>query len=126
MRIFDTDILIFCQRGHAGAARRIDETPERGISVVTYMELAQGARSKVELGHIRSFLADFRFRMLPLTENIGYRASIYLEEYGLRHGLGMADCLIAATAVENDLELVTSNRKHFAPIGELKVDVFKP
>jgi predicted nucleic acid-binding protein len=38
----------------------------------------------------------------------------------------MTDALIAATAVENSLPLCSSNRKHFNPISELELKVFKP
>jgi predicted nucleic acid-binding protein len=34
--------------------------------------------------------------------------------------------MIAATAVESDLTLVSSNAKHFKPIRELKLKVFSP
>jgi len=64
--------------------------------------------------------------MLPLTENIGHRAAVYVEEYTLSHGLRAGDAIIAATAAENNLPLYTSNAKHFKPIKELKLKVFKP
>jgi predicted nucleic acid-binding protein len=61
-----------------------------------------------------------------LTENIGHRASIYVEQYGLRTDLSVADALIAATAVENGLPLATCNRKHFGGIAGLELRVFRP
>ena len=57
---------------------------------------------------------------------IGHRASIYVEEYTLSSGLGAADAVIAATAVENNLILASSNVKHFKSIKELQVKAFKP
>jgi|GEM_PF-2261487 len=36
------------------------------------------------------------------------------------------DALIAATASEHDLTLCASNAKHFRPIRDLKLRVFKP
>ena len=68
----------------------------------------------------------FDFLVLPLTENIGYRASIYIEEYTLTSGLRSDDAIIAATAVENNLPLVSSNAKHFKRIKELQLKSFKP
>lgn len=124
--LFDTDVLIWLFRGNEKAARLIDETPDRRISAVSYMELLQGARDKREAQTIRSFLADFAFQMLPLTENIGHRASIYMEEYGLKSGMAMADALLAATAVENRQFLCTANRKHYKSIRDLDLKVFRP
>ena len=124
--IFDTDILIWIQRGNEKAARLVEKAPERAVSVQTYLELLQCAANKKQHECIISFLKDFGFRMLPLTENIGHRAAVYVEEYTLSHGLRAGDAIIAATAAENNLPLYTSNAKHFKPIKELKLKVFKP
>ena len=70
--------------------------------------------------------STFGFLILPLTEAIGHRALVYIEEYTLAHGLRAGDTIIAATAVESDLTLVSSNAKHFKPIRELKLKVFSP
>ena len=124
--LFDTDVVIWALRGGARAAAEIDAADGRSVSVVTYMELLQGARDAREQRSIKSFLADLGFDTRPLTENVGHRASIYLEEYGLSTGLAMADALIAATAVEASHTLVTANRKHFRAIQELPLHVFEP
>ena len=124
--IFDTDVLISVLRGSAKAARAVDGVDERAISVVTYMELLQGARNKEEMRAIKSFLVDMRFRTLPLTENIGHRASIYMEEYGLSTSVSMADALIAATAIEANDQLLTGNHKHYKAIEELDLKRFRP
>lgn len=66
------------------------------------------------------------YRILPLTENAGHRALIYTEAYSLSHGLRAGDAVIAATAAENNVTLVSGNAKHFKPITGLKFKVFKP
>jgi predicted nucleic acid-binding protein len=63
---------------------------------------------------------------LPITENIGHRASIYIEEYTLSSGIRSGDAIIAATAVENNLILASSNSKHFKVVKELQLKIFKP
>ena len=124
--LFDTDILIFLQRGNKKAANRIEKAEEKSISIITYMELLQDAINKIQQRWVLSFLKEFQFKILPLTENIGYRASIYVEEYGLSDGIRAGDAIIAATAVENGLELMSANKKHFKAIKELSLKVFKP
>lgn len=123
--LFDTDVLIWVLRGNAKAASAVDRAATRSISIVTFMELLQGARDKHELKIIKSFLSDMQFRVLPLTENIGHRASIYMEEYGLSIAMSMADALIAATTIENGETLLTGNQKHYRPIKELELKIFR-
>jgi hypothetical protein len=122
--LFDTDVIIWVFRGNAKALREIEGAETREISVVTYLELLQGAHDQKELRAIKAFLADAAFGIVPLTENIGHRASIYMEEYGLRGGMAMADALLAATAVENQSTLCTGNRKHYRLVKELDLRVF--
>lgn len=124
--LFDTDVLIWCFRGKAKAAKAIERAESPAISAVTYMELVQGVRNKAELKHIRSFLADLHIPTIPLTENIGHRATIYLEEHALAAGLTMGDALIVATAMEHTLPLCSGNAKHFKCIAELELKAFRP
>ncbi len=124
--LFDTDVLIFVQKGNIKAAQLIENTPERSISTQTYLELLQGAQNKKQHQIIQQFLKDFAFRVLPLTENIGHRASVYIEEYSLSDSMRAGDAIIAATAIENQLPLSTANIKHFRPIKELQIQRFKP
>ena len=51
------------------------------------------------------------------------RAYELLKTYAMSHGLRTFDSLIAAIAVENDLTLVTRNRKHFGMTEEIRLSV---
>lgn len=124
--LVDTDVLIWLLRGNLKASRAIDAIEQRSVSIVTYMELLQGARDKREVKAIKSFLADIRFQMHPLTENVGHRASIYMEEYGRTVTMTMPDALIAATAVEAHEPLLTANDKHYRIVKELELKRFRP
>ena len=124
--IFDTDIFIWVQRGNDKAARLMEKTRNRFLSIQTYMELLQCAKNKTQHSYVKDFITSCNFIVLPLTENIGHRASIYVEEYTLSSGLRSGDVIIAATAVENNMPLVSSNAKHFKVIKDLKLKVFKP
>lgn len=124
--IFDTDIFIWIQRGNEKAAALIDRSDQRHLSVFTYMELLQGAKNKIQNKTIKGFLKDLGFIILPLTENIGHRASIYIEEYALNSHLRAGDAVVAATAIENNMSLVSSNAKHFRTLKDLRLKIFKP
>ncbi|MBE3100196.1 MAG: PIN domain-containing protein [Planctomycetes bacterium] len=123
--IFDTDVLVWVLRGNRSAAAVLDAESDRQVSVVTYMELLKGARDKRDAAEIKAFLARRALRVLPLTEGIGHRACIYIEEYGLKAGLGLADALVAATAAEGRLTLCTANRKHYRLISDLDVRLLR-
>ncbi len=124
--IFDTDIFIWTQRGNKKAAKLMEKAEEKYLSIQTYMELFQCAKNKTQHKYVKDFLTSFGFIVLSLTENIGHRASIYVEEYTLSSNLRSGDAIIAATAVENNMILSSSNVKHFKVIKELKLKAFKP
>jgi predicted nucleic acid-binding protein len=124
--LFDTDVLIWIQRGSLAAARVVDSDPDPAMAIFGYLELLQGATDKAQQRAVRSFLREVGFRILPLTEAIGRRATVYMEEHALSHGLRAGDALVAATATEHALPLCTSNAKHFRPIKDLELKVLKP
>ena len=124
--IFDTDIFIWIQRGNQKAAKLIERSSERYLSVYSYLELLLTARDRRQQDYVHDFLSSFDFIALPLTENVGHRALINIEAYSLSHGLRAGDAVIAATAAENNMTLVSGNAKHFKPIKGLKLKVFKP
>jgi predicted nucleic acid-binding protein len=124
--IFDTDIFIWVQRGNAKAAALIDGAKDRYLSVQTYMELLKCAKDKQQQRLVKRFISDFNFSVLPLTENIGHRALVYVEEYGLSSGMRAGDAIVAATASENGIPLMTGNAKHFKVVKELELKIFKP
>ena len=123
--LFDTDILIWLQRGNDKAADIVEGTDSRFISIQTYMELLQMAKDKRQHKLIKSFLNNFSFSVLPFTEKIGHRAAVYIEEYSLGLGLRAGDAIIAATAVENSLPLISGD-KHMSAISELDLKQFVP
>lgn len=124
--IYDTDILIWVQRGNDKAAKMIEKDNDRYLSIQSYMELLQGAKNKIHHKYVKDFISEFGFTILPLTENIGHRALIYVEEYALSSGMRAGDAIIAATAIENNIMLVSSNAKHFKAVKELQLKKFYP
>ena len=47
------------------------------------MKLLQYARDQRQHRMIKRLIPNTRFAVLPLTENIGHRALVHVEEYGL-------------------------------------------
>ncbi|MEN8180246.1 MAG: PIN domain-containing protein [Pseudomonadota bacterium] len=75
---------------------------------------------------MKDFISEFEFSVLPFTENIGHRALIYVEEYGISSNMRAGDAIITATAVENNMILVSSNLKNFKVVNELQLKAFRP
>ena len=124
--IFDADILIWCFRGNRKALELIGAERERALSIVSFMELVQGARSLMELREIRRFLRANAFRILPLDESTSHLAASLMEAHALKSGLQVADALIAATARETGEIVATGNVRHFRPIAGLRLKTFRP
>ena len=123
--IFDTDVLIWFLRGNPKAMREIEQASPRTVSIVSVMELYQGARSRQEIRQIAGFLQAYEFRIAPLTETIGERALALIEDHAMRDGLQVADALIAATTLQAREALVTGNSRHFRRIPKLEVRAFR-
>lgn len=124
--LFDTDVLIWALRGNPKAAAVIDGAEDRVISAVTYMELIQGARNKAEQKLIKDFLSSLGFQTVPIDENISLRATVFMEEFYLKSGMGLADALIFATACEHTMILCSANKKHYKEIASLTAKEFRP
>lgn len=102
--LVDTDVFV----DHLRGARELRPGRHRlHYSVVTRAELFAGT-SATEL--VATLLAPFR--ELPVDRAVAERAGRMVRESAVR----LPDALIAATAIEHGLGLVTRNRKDFARI----------
>ena len=119
--VFDTDVLIWAARGNVKASKAIENSPKRQISTQTYLELLQCATDKCQQSLTRAFLRDFAFEVLPLTSGIGARSCALIEQFALSHNLRAGDAIIAATAIENDVMLCTTNVRHYRRIPMLSL-----
>ena len=124
--LVDTDVLIWHLRGYQQAAQRLDRLFGLTLSAISYLERIQGRRNKAELAAVQKMLALRKADVLPLTAAITQRAVNLMEALALSHGLQIADALIAATAIEHNLTLLTGNIKHFRSVEGLQIEHFKP
>lgn len=124
--LVDTDYLISAAARVPSATAVLDRLVPQGvaISIVTVAEFYEGAlgvpEPEAKLAALRTFLAPYD--VLPITDPIAERFARI--RYGLRRqGLLIpdVDLLIAATALESGLILVTRNRRHFERIPELRL-----
>ncbi len=120
--LIDSNVLIDVSRGNASAIKYVDGLSDSwALSQVTAMELIVGARDKRDLAMIDGFLS--LYPVIPLSEGIGTGAYRLLKTHAKSHGLHVFDSLVASTAIEQALTLVTLNRKHYQMIEGLRLEV---
>jgi predicted nucleic acid-binding protein len=124
--LIDSDVLVWLTRGHLGAAQRLNALKPWRISVVTYIELAQGCRDKADLARLKKGLAARQAEIVPITPAISQRAADLIDALALSHGMRLADALIGATAIELEATLITANVKHFSAVAGLSFEAFLP
>jgi tRNA(fMet)-specific endonuclease VapC len=113
MVIFDTNILIELYRGNIAVKQQIERIDPGVIyiSSITVAEFMAGARDKADLKRIENLLT--KYTAIQINPDI---TDIFIDLFRtltLSHRPGIADTLIAATALYYNLPLLTLNKKHF-------------
>lgn len=124
--LVDTDVLIWYMRGNKKAFTAIEKSVNFHISVITYMELVQGMRNKMELNALRKSLRHWNASIIYITEEISAKAMFYVEQHYLSQSVELADAFIGATAVAYGLPLLTGNEEHYKPLKDVRVKKFHP
>src|SRR5687768_12627638 len=120
--LVDTDVLVDASRNVPGVFDYFDSLGDDwGISSISALELMVGAKSAREVSDIDIIVSTYD--ATPPNGDITRRAYFLVKTYAKSHGLRTLDSLIAATALEHGLTLVTRNRKHFYMIDGLELRV---
>ena len=120
--LVDTDVLIDLANNDTIAKTRLKSESQHTnlvISTITVMELTVGCRNKSEMQHLNRFLAQFQ--IVRVTSQISDRAAQLLQDYYLSHGLLIPDALIAASAIEQQIPLLSKNQRDFRFIQGLNL-----
>src|SRR4051812_30941232 len=125
--LLDTDILSALMRQHPAATARahayLVQHHRLTFSIITRYELLRGLFVKNAAVQLAAFdqlcnVSD----VLPLSEPIVVRAaSIYADLHQRGALIGDGDILIAATAIEHGLVVVTNNLNHFQRISGVQL-----
>jgi len=124
--LIDTDVLIWLFRGRESAREAVERCSTVELSAITYMELVQGARNRNEQRLLQQTIKASSWRVALLTENISQRAAMYIESHALADELRLADALVAATAVERGVALLTANVRHYRFLPGLSLQRYRP
>ncbi len=130
MYLLDTNILseVLKKKPHAGVLARLSETPryEQYTSCLCVFELRYGSQRRTDhesfwekivqnvLSHVTA---------LPLLEReILVAADVFASLSKKGRGISFPDLFIGATAIANNLTLVTANIRHFKDIPHLRLE----
>lgn len=125
--LVDTDWIVDVLKGQPSATKTLLDLAPRGlaVSMISYGELYEGAYYARDpssaLESLHTFLRGKE--ILGLTRSIAERFAIVRGKLSrhLRDQIGDMDLLIAATALDHDLTLITRNLKHFQHLAEFTI-----
>jgi predicted nucleic acid-binding protein len=130
MILVDTSVLIDFFRGSKGEAvqkfrRALQQGMPFGINPLIFQEILQGSKTEEEYGILKKYLGTQRF-YLPKDpiDSFAKAAKIYFD--CRKQGITVRstiDCLVAQTALENDLFLLhnDSDFDRIASVVDLKI-----
>jgi tRNA(fMet)-specific endonuclease VapC len=126
--LIDSDWIIDHLAGVPQAVQLLERLAPEGIavSIITYMEAYQGTERAPNSAEAKSRLGAFSgsVPLLPLSPRVAERCAVLresLRRQGRRVGSRALDLIIAATALEHDLTLVTRNVEDYKDIPDLKL-----
>ncbi len=131
-KLIDTSTLSEVMRGRDESVRRnahvyLERFQLFTFSILTRFEILRGLYAKDARGKISRFeILCANNEVLPLTDSVVLKGA---EIYSLLRNQGKLiddmDILIAATALVNDLNLITENVDHFGRIPDLQIESWR-
>ncbi len=116
--LLDTNVLSKIFYGNVDVKNFVDNL-ETGIETIVYIECIQGSISNSDKKRIKGSLQNLKF--YSLTNDIAQKSIELIDTYSNTRGLLLADAIIAATAMDYHLILITYNLKDFEFIKGLKL-----
>jgi len=126
--LFDSDILIEYFKGNQKVVAKFEADANRfeaiNMSIISHFEVLKGfkiLKAQKKLIIFKGF-CQYRGKIFGIDAIITDKATdiyVQLEKKGMR--IDIPDCLIAATALMNDLTVCTNNERHFNRIDGLKI-----
>jgi len=124
--LIDSDILIYSLKGNSKVTQNFTdyENDTKSISIITYGELVYGASKSEKIE--KNLAVVYRLRdLFPIINVDKPIIEIFASLKSQKRKTGQItddmDLIIAATALCNNLILVTNNEKHFRDIEGLQV-----
>jgi hypothetical protein len=116
----DSNVLFYFLEGNEDVKKALDKLGHDRISfsIITTAEAFAGS-NKVHFAQLKQVFNHYK--IYDLNEDVSKVFNGLIQNYHTRHRKWIPDALIAATAIYNNIELFTYNRKDFDFIPELKL-----
>ena len=125
--LLDTDTISYFFKGYDVVVEKVDSYLQQhgsvSISLITYYEVMNGLLYKDAQQQLKKFEQFVEFNhVLPLDQAIAFTAAqTYANLRKTGQIIGHNDVLIGATALEQDMIVVTNNAKHFSRIPGISI-----
>jgi len=124
--LLDTNICIFFIKGQYDLNKKIAEAGEQNcfISEVTVAELKYGIENSKTIEAMRIVVEAFipKFAIIPIYNSL----DIYAKEKAKLRKQGLLiddfDILIGATAIANNMTMITNNGAHLSRLGNIVIE----
>lgn len=118
--LVDTAVLVDYLREYPPAVEYLESRREDlSTSAVVVAELYAGVREGKERAALSTLLS--LSAVIPIDAELAERGGLLRRDFGPKHGTGIADALVAASAQQSGAVLVTLNAKHFPMLPNVTV-----
>ncbi|OFX26035.1 MAG: hypothetical protein A2033_19540 [Bacteroidetes bacterium GWA2_31_9] len=114
--LFDSNILIYLSKGLLDVKTFTNKDDVPYVSVITYMEVMGYTFKSIKEEHLINQFCEGAY-IIQLSDKIIKNVIDLRKEYKIK----LPDAIIAATAIENKLKLVTRNIGDFKNIPKLNI-----
>ncbi len=128
MYLLDTNICIHYLNGQFAIAEKLKKVGFHNVAIseITHAELIFGAEKSQKTAKNRQAISDFieknNIKVLPISNAIEFFATEKARLQANGRSVDDFDLLIGATAVQNNLIMVTRNIRHFENISNIRLE----
>lgn len=121
MYLVHTNIVIWIIRGATKYVSWFDQLKSGNVLTISTITIAEIYKNVFQSELLNTQEVINEFSLYDVTANIAKQAGFYWQQFSKKYkNLNILDCIIAATAKEHNLRLLTLNTRHF-PMDDIKV-----
>lgn len=121
MYLIDTDIVIWVLRGNPVYENILQQLKDKAPLSISSVTVAEVYKNIFDREFTKTEQVIREFIIWDVTANIAKQGGLYWRQFAKKFkNISIVDCIIAATASEEELTVLTLNTRHF-PMKDIKV-----